>query len=56
VTHPDVIGVYDDHPVIRLESQLLEVGIDRTHTPAPSPSIDGIQGRAASSLSNSDEM
>jgi hypothetical protein len=37
MTHPDVVRVYDDHPVIRLESQLLEVGIDRAHTPALPP-------------------
>ena len=37
MTHPDVVCVYDDHPVIRLESQLLEVGIDRAQTPASIP-------------------
>jgi hypothetical protein len=29
MTHPDVVRVYDDHPVIGLESESLNEGIDR---------------------------
>jgi hypothetical protein len=31
MTHPDVVGVYDDHSVISMESQLMEEWIDRPH-------------------------
>jgi hypothetical protein len=32
MTHTDIVGVYDDHPVIRPVSQVSEEGIDRGHT------------------------
>ena len=34
MTHPDDVGVYDDHSVICLETQFLEEWISRAHIPS----------------------